>query len=280
MPASCSVEAKRVSSMRPDASSDISATSSSFFIGMGSRTPASTPATSATLGTPSWPSAAVASVGVRGGTCSETLKTSSSSSCSSTEAEEEVPMTTSLWPTLGAFLTQTSSVCSTTLLKRGPMRTYSSSRSRSSSTMRDIGLLCASSKVLAMSCALLCSPMPIMLLGETSLQKALLLSRASCAASAVLPVPGGPSSMTDSSEVTLEECSCEMRLVAVATSRVQASLAGRMPPRTHACRSSLLTPKAGMTSVRPRRKSFRPTLRPVRSIFLRLSPPPVVRARA
>ena len=51
MPASCSVEAKRASSMRPEASSDISATSSSFFIGMGSRTPASTPATSATLAT-------------------------------------------------------------------------------------------------------------------------------------------------------------------------------------------------------------------------------------
>jgi len=38
--------------------------------------------------------------------------------------------------------------------------------------------------------------------------------------------------------------------------------------------------EAGVTSLRPRRKSSRPTLRPARSIFLRLSPPPVVRARA
>ena len=70
----------------------------------------------------------VASVGVSGGTWRETLKTSRSSRCSRTAAEEEVPMTTSLCPGLGALLMQTSSVCSTTLLKRGPMRTYSSRR--------------------------------------------------------------------------------------------------------------------------------------------------------
>lgn len=49
------------------------------------------------------------------------------------------PRTSRRRPWGGCFLSSTSSTCRMVLEKRGPMGTYSSSRSRSSSTMMDIG---------------------------------------------------------------------------------------------------------------------------------------------
>mmetsp|Transcript_22607 Transcript_22607/g.55847 ORF Transcript_22607/g.55847 Transcript_22607/m.55847 type:complete len:334 (+) Transcript_22607:966-1967(+) len=101
-------------------------------------------------------------------------------------------------PVLGCFLRHVSSVCSTGLEKRGPIRTYSRSRSRSSRRTSESGDLCASSKTLTIMDALPASDMPTHELGEMSFTKGNSESSARRAAIAVLPEPDSPSSSIDS----------------------------------------------------------------------------------
>jgi hypothetical protein len=68
-------------------------------------------------------------------------------------ASEEVVARTMSFDFLGTFLMHVISVCSTTFEKRGPMRTYSRSRSTSSSTISESGDLYASSKTRAITAA-------------------------------------------------------------------------------------------------------------------------------
>mmetsp|Transcript_40403 Transcript_40403/g.102268 ORF Transcript_40403/g.102268 Transcript_40403/m.102268 type:complete len:205 (-) Transcript_40403:330-944(-) len=112
-----------------------------------------------------------------------------------------VPTTKSFRPGGGMRFTSTSSVWSTALEKRGPMGTYSSSRSRSSSTMMDSVDLYASSKTLAMRLHLACSEKPTMSSLVMTFTKGNPLSTAMVAASAVVPLPIGPSSSSDTSGV-------------------------------------------------------------------------------
>mmetsp|Transcript_20809 Transcript_20809/g.52811 ORF Transcript_20809/g.52811 Transcript_20809/m.52811 type:complete len:220 (+) Transcript_20809:261-920(+) len=148
-------------------------------------------------------------------TGSTELNASSSSRLSSTEAEEVVATTKSL-PRVGARRMQTSNVCSTRLEKRGPMRAYSMSRSKSSSTTHERGDLSASSKVRAIAALLEPSLIPTYRSGETSFTNGQAERSARCAASAVLPAPGGPSSRMAMRLTRCEPCSCFMNESAVA----------------------------------------------------------------
>lgn len=80
---------------------------------------------------------AVISISFSLGTCNTTLKVVVTSMSSMTAALLVVPMTSSLRPLGGCFFSSTSRVCRMPLLKRGPMATYSSSRSMSSRMMME-----------------------------------------------------------------------------------------------------------------------------------------------
>ena len=108
------------------------------------------------------------------------------------------------------------SVCSTTLEKRGPMRTYSSRRSRSSRITIESGDLCASSKTRAICAALADPERPTSPFGRRA-HEWNCDCRASVAARAVLPAPGAPSRRIESSEVRSEPWICAKRLEADAS---------------------------------------------------------------
>mmetsp|Transcript_35534 Transcript_35534/g.98290 ORF Transcript_35534/g.98290 Transcript_35534/m.98290 type:complete len:317 (-) Transcript_35534:575-1525(-) len=158
-------------------------------------------------------------------------------------------------PVLGCFLRHVSSVCSTGLEKRGPIRTYSRSRSRSSRRTSESGDLCASSKTLTIMDALPASDMPTHELGEMSFTKGNSESSARRAAIAVLPEPDSPSSSIDSKLVCSDRCICAINSPAEAISSRCARPYSIMPPRTQMVRSSCETPNAGFTSLSAKSKS-------------------------
>eukprot|EP00982_Pelagococcus_subviridis_P015043 31376-Pelagococcus_subviridis.AAC.2 len=102
-------------------------------------------------------------------------------------------MTRSFFPSGGWRFSRMSNACKTTLLNRGPMATYSRSRSMSSRTMSDSGDLYASSKTLANAWHFPISDCPTIVSALTSFVNGNSLPIASVAASAVFPDPAAPS---------------------------------------------------------------------------------------
>mmetsp|Transcript_45595 Transcript_45595/g.145210 ORF Transcript_45595/g.145210 Transcript_45595/m.145210 type:complete len:208 (+) Transcript_45595:414-1037(+) len=109
------------------------------------------PSMSASQNAPTWESTRRCPSASNARTRNLTLKTSSTCMFSRTSRALEVPTTSSFLPSGGARFTRTRRVCRTTLENRGPMGTYSSSLSISSSTTMLRGLLYASSNTLKMA---------------------------------------------------------------------------------------------------------------------------------
>mmetsp|Transcript_23273 Transcript_23273/g.59477 ORF Transcript_23273/g.59477 Transcript_23273/m.59477 type:complete len:408 (-) Transcript_23273:1022-2245(-) len=194
------------------------------------------------------------------GTCSDTLNTSDSPMDSMTSPADDVPMTSSFLPGGGMRLIITSSVCSTTLEKRGPMATYSSRRSMSSRMMTDSGERYASSNTRVIWLLLVCSAYPTRLSGEMTLTKGNSDSMATVAAMALLPDPTGPSSTHVSSGVLSLFWTWRTSVRSVCMMWSNASPHEMMPCTRYSSSVSVAVPNAGFTSSSARSKSAMVTL--------------------
>mmetsp|Transcript_10387 Transcript_10387/g.34158 ORF Transcript_10387/g.34158 Transcript_10387/m.34158 type:complete len:326 (+) Transcript_10387:1338-2315(+) len=194
------------------------------------------------------------------GTLRTTLKALARPSESMMEAFEVVEMMRSFLPSGGRRLTSTSRAWSTALLKRGPMSTYSRMRSMSSRTTAERVDLYASLKTLESIATLAASVMPTIASALTSLTNGKPLSRATVAASAVVPHPFAPSSIIVSSGVRSDTRTCSTSVRAVDRSVSSLGPYGMTPPTQHRSSSSVLAPNAGFTSSSAASKSSIETL--------------------